>query len=103
MRRAAPIIRSSSPSGRTTFKPRPLTAARHRATISITSCPRVSVIRITRAAVHDVASQFQNGGSTRMSATDNDTRIYRGLKDVYFERSATTFIDGKAGELRYRG
>lgn len=30
-------------------------------------------------------------------------KIYRGLKDVYFERSATTFIDGKAGELRYRG
>ncbi len=30
-------------------------------------------------------------------------RIHRGLKDVYFERSGTTFIDGKAGELRYRG
>jgi len=30
-------------------------------------------------------------------------RIHRGLKDVYFERSAATFIDGKAGELRYRG
>ena len=29
--------------------------------------------------------------------------IHRGLKDIYFERSATTFIDGKAGELRYRG
>lgn len=29
--------------------------------------------------------------------------IHRGLKGVYFERSATTFIDGKAGELRYRG
>ncbi len=38
-----------------------------------------------------------------MSAAENETRIYRGLKDVYFERSATTFIDGKAGELRYRG
>jgi citrate synthase len=32
-----------------------------------------------------------------------EPRIYRGLKDVYFERSETTFIDGKAGELRYRG
>lgn len=32
-----------------------------------------------------------------------EPRIYRGLKDVYFERSATTFIDGKLGELRYRG
>lgn len=31
------------------------------------------------------------------------TEIHRGLKGVYFERSATTFIDGKAGELRYRG
>ena len=30
-------------------------------------------------------------------------KIHRGLKDVYFERSDTTFIDGKAGELRYRG
>lgn len=38
-----------------------------------------------------------------MSAADNEPKIYRGLKDVYFERSATTFIDGKAGELRYRG
>lgn len=38
-----------------------------------------------------------------MSAPENEPRIYRGLKDVYFERSPTTFIDGKAGELRYRG
>ncbi len=30
-------------------------------------------------------------------------QINRGLKGVYFERSDTTFIDGKAGELRYRG
>ncbi len=33
----------------------------------------------------------------------NEPRIYRGLKDVYFERSDTTLIDGKAGELYYRG
>jgi len=26
-----------------------------------------------------------------------EPRVYRGLKDVYFERSATTFIDGRAG------
>ena len=32
-----------------------------------------------------------------------EPRIYRGLKDVYFERSPCTLIDGKAGELRYRG
>ncbi|MFQ5785678.1 MAG: citrate/2-methylcitrate synthase [Alphaproteobacteria bacterium] len=30
-------------------------------------------------------------------------QIHRGLKDVYFDRSATTFIDGRAGELRYCG
>ena len=34
---------------------------------------------------------------------DTGPKIHRGLKDVYFERSETTFIDGKAGELRYRG
>lgn len=38
-----------------------------------------------------------------MSAPDAVPKVHRGLKDVYFERSATTFIDGKAGELRYRG
>ena len=37
-----------------------------------------------------------------MSAEER-IEIHRGLKGVYFERSATTFIDGKAGELRYRG
>ena len=29
--------------------------------------------------------------------------IHRGLKGVYFDRSPCTYIDGKAGELRYRG
>jgi citrate synthase len=29
--------------------------------------------------------------------------IRRGLKDVYFDRSRACFIDGRAGELRYRG
>jgi citrate synthase len=33
----------------------------------------------------------------------NDPKIHRGLKDVYFERSRTTMIDGRAGELRYCG
>ena len=36
-------------------------------------------------------------------AEEEKIQINRGLKGVYFERSATTFIDGKAGELRYRG
>jgi len=35
--------------------------------------------------------------------TENDVRVHRGLKGVYFERSGASFIDGKAGELRYRG
>jgi citrate synthase len=35
--------------------------------------------------------------------SEEKTEIHRGLKGVYFERSACTFIDGKAGELRYRG
>ena len=38
-----------------------------------------------------------------MNTPEPAPKIHRGLKDVYFERSATTFIDGKAGELRYRG
>lgn len=29
--------------------------------------------------------------------------IHRGLKEVYFDRSRVCFIDGRAGELRYRG
>jgi citrate synthase len=32
-----------------------------------------------------------------------EPKIHRGLKDVYFERSGTTLIDGRAGELSYRG
>ncbi len=38
-----------------------------------------------------------------MSDTGETIKIQRGLKGVYFERSPCTFIDGKAGELRYRG
>jgi len=41
--------------------------------------------------------------SNTPSSPASEPKIYRGLKDVYFERSETTFIDGKAGELRYRG
>jgi citrate synthase len=32
-----------------------------------------------------------------------ETKVHRGLMGVYFDRSPATFIDGKAGELRYRG
>ncbi len=34
---------------------------------------------------------------------DDKIEIHRGLKGVYFDRSPTSFIDGRVGELRYRG
>lgn len=34
---------------------------------------------------------------------DDKVEIKRGLKGVYFDRSDVTMIDGKAGDLRYRG
>ena len=38
-----------------------------------------------------------------MTETAEAIKIQRGLKGVYFDRSPCTFIDGKAGEPRYRG
>ncbi|MBT7370215.1 MAG: citrate (Si)-synthase, partial [Gammaproteobacteria bacterium] len=38
-----------------------------------------------------------------MADESGEARIHRGLKGVYFDRSPATFIDGKAGELRYFG
>ena len=38
-----------------------------------------------------------------MNETGEAIKIHRGLRGVYFDRSPCTFIDGKAGELRYRG
>jgi citrate synthase len=38
-----------------------------------------------------------------MSEKETKVPINRGLKGVYFDRSATTYIDGRAGELCYRG
>ena len=35
--------------------------------------------------------------------TTDDIKINRGLTGVYFDRSETTFIDGKEGVLEYRG
>ena len=35
--------------------------------------------------------------------TNEDITIHRGLTGVYFDRSATTYIDGKEGVLEYRG
>jgi citrate synthase len=38
-----------------------------------------------------------------VTETAEAIKIARGLKGVYFERSPCTFIDGRAGDLRYRG
>src|SRR5271169_1061499 len=38
-----------------------------------------------------------------MTETAEAIKIQRGLKGVYFDRSPCTFIDGRAGKLRYRG
>jgi citrate synthase len=38
-----------------------------------------------------------------MTETAETIKIQRGLKGVYFDRSPCTFIDGRAGELLYRG
>jgi citrate synthase len=34
---------------------------------------------------------------------EQSVKVRRGLKDVYFDRSGITDIDGRRGELRYRG
>src|SRR4029079_3832340 len=41
--------------------------------------------------------------SPTMNDTPEKTEIQRGLKGVYFDRSRVCYIDGRAGELRYRG
>ncbi|MDE0364445.1 MAG: citrate (Si)-synthase [Gammaproteobacteria bacterium] len=38
-----------------------------------------------------------------MTDATEEVRVYRGLKGVHFDRSPTTYIDGRAGELRYWG
>jgi citrate synthase len=38
-----------------------------------------------------------------MSEAAEKIDIHRGLKGVYFDRSRVCYIDGRAGELRYRG
>ncbi|MFT5211659.1 MAG: citrate synthase [Flavobacterium sp.] len=38
-----------------------------------------------------------------MNDKSNEARVHRGLKGVYFDRSPSTYIDGRAGELRYFG
>src|SRR3954465_9010606 len=38
-----------------------------------------------------------------MNETTGAAQIHRGLKGVYFDRSRVCFIDGRKGELAYRG
>lgn len=38
-----------------------------------------------------------------MADDSESEKLHRGLMGVFFERSPTTFIDGRAGELRFRG
>ncbi len=38
-----------------------------------------------------------------MSEATEKIEVHRGLKGVYFDRSPVCFIDGRAGELLYRG
>ncbi len=38
-----------------------------------------------------------------MAETSEAIKVHRGLRGVYFDRSPCTYIDGKAGDLRYRG
>ena len=35
--------------------------------------------------------------------TDNNVELKRGLRDIYIDRTESSFIDGKAGKLLYRG
>jgi citrate synthase len=44
-----------------------------------------------------------NAKGARMSDDTGKTEIHRGLKGVYFDRSQVCYIDGRAGELLYRG
>jgi len=38
-----------------------------------------------------------------MNKVQDKIEVHRGLKGVYFDRSRVCYIDGRAGELRYRG
>ena len=33
----------------------------------------------------------------------NDVKIHRGLKEIYLDRTKSSYIDGKNGKLYYRG
>ena len=42
-------------------------------------------------------------GDDKEMAAEEKVKLRKGLKDVYFDRSDTSFIDGKRGKLLYRG
>lgn len=52
-----------------------------------------------------LAGETHIAGTQGVDATpaNSEVRINRGLKGIYFDRSGVSDIDGKAGELRYRG
>ena len=35
--------------------------------------------------------------------TEENATLYRGLREVYIDRTTSSYIDGKAGKLYYRG
>ena len=35
--------------------------------------------------------------------TEENANLYRGLREVYIDRTTSSYIDGKAGKLYYRG
>jgi citrate synthase len=53
--------------------------------------------------IHASHRMRTNVARLSMNETGEAIKIHRGLRGVYFDRSPCTFIDGKAGELRYRG
>src|SRR4029079_13871192 len=53
--------------------------------------------------LHPVSNHPNLRTSPTMSEAPEKADIQRGLKGVYFDRSRVCYIDGRAGELRYRG
>lgn len=49
------------------------------------------------------APETARAGAADAAGTAEEVRVQRGLKGVHFARSGISDIDGRAGELRYRG
>src|SRR6202008_2915147 len=68
------------------------------------SSPASSARTCARNEVHRTGEPAPpTSAGAAMTETNEPAKIQRGLRGVYFDRSPCTFIDGKAGELRYRG